>query len=381
MQTLHGVPRPQLVAQCGHNVISNNPLARATQHTRHALATHSNAYISKMRDIDGVIAAGNVQPSSRQMANPFVFGSHERHVRSQRVAPLAAFKSPGHQLRPSEIVKFHLGLMRRSSSFLRSCTLRRILRILQTFLDSYSAFDAERVIWRVMYDADIAFESAAEAVERLAGMERGTASEATPYPRTAVIRRYTVTHSDETGILTTSVGSEYDQTQLKSLKQRLFRDRILGELVFEDSAYALHLYAYVAGKYLLWPCPPAVRSYIFQRDINLVVESIVHADMDFLEAVQVDTAVFLHLESDSHEDLNETVIFAKVLGDKSTWALGASDSSKLRLTNFWDRCAAALYSWAVLRKDRQNDACGEACNVSCSLDHKDTFMDVSADEA
>ncbi|MEO2191605.1 MAG: staygreen family protein, partial [bacterium] len=192
------------------------------------------------------------------------------------------------------------------------------------------------------------------------------------YPRSAVLRRYTVTHSDETGVLTTSVGSEYDQVQLRSLKQRLFRDCIRGDLVKKSAAYyVLHLYAYVAGKYLIWPCPAAVRSYIFQRDINLVVESIVHADAGYLEAAQADTKVLLHLESDSQDFANETILFASVLGDRSTWALGASDSSKLRLTNLWERAAAAAYSFLVLRQDMKNDACGEACNVSCSLDSKD----------
>ncbi len=297
---------------------------------------------------------------------------------TRNVVALASLEGSGHRPRPSEIVKFHLGLVRRSSSLMKSCTIRRLLRLLQSYLDAHSAFDARRVISRVVYDADVAFLSAREAAEKLVEGERrgGADANSMAYPPSAVIRRYTVTHSDETGVLTTSVGSEYDQTQLRSLKQRLFRDRVLGELVVEDSArYMLHLYAYVAGKYLVWPCPAAVRSYIFQRDINLVVESIVFADKDHLEAVQADTKVLLHLESDSQDFANETMVFAKVLGDRSTWALGASDSSKLRLTHLWERIAAAAYSFLVLQKDRKNDACGEACNVSCILDSKGASFD------
>ena len=104
--------------------------------------------------------------------------------------------------------------------------------------------------------------------------------------------------------------------------------------------------------------------------MNLVVESMVYADRDYLQAVQTDTQVLVHLESDSRAFENETMVFARVLGDRSTWALGASDSSKLRLTNIWHRIAAAMYSFLVLQKDRKNNACGEACNVSCSLDSK-----------
>jgi len=258
---------------------------------------------------------------------------------------------------------------------------------LQSYLDAHSAFDARRVISRVAYDAydaddaddaddaedaddaDEAASSARGAAEMRVRTEGDACSGA--YPRSAVLRRYTVTHSDETGVLTTSVGSEYDQVQLRSLKQRLFRDCIRGDLVKKSAGHELHMYAYVAGKYLIWPCPAAVRSYIFQRDINLVVESIVHADAGYLEAAQADTKVLLHLESDSQDFANETILFASVLGDRSTWALGASDSSKLRLTNLWERAAAAAYSFLVLRQDMKNDACGEACNVSCSLDSKD----------
>ena len=290
---------------------------------------------------------------------------------------------------PSDVVKYHLGMLRRSSSILRRCAERKVLRTLQGFLDSYSHFDAQRVITRIAYDADLAIERVSSAAEKL--LEREGSVPVTPYPQAAVARRYTITHADETGVLTTSVGSDYNWNELNSLKQRLFRDRVLGELVVvkdseraheasNDASHSLHLYAYVAGKRLIWPCPPAVRSYIFQRDMNLVVESILHADAG-LEAIKDDTVVYVHLESDSHEDLNEVVVFAETLGDRSTWALGASDSSKLRLTNFWDKLSAALYSWAVLRKDKKNDECGEACYVSCSLDSKDySTFDGSLDE-
>ena len=223
-------------------------------------------------------------------------------------------------------------------------------------MDSHSAFDAHKVISRVMYsDKDV-------EVEVGGTLDGGS-----------VMRRYTVTHDDETGVLSTSAGREFNADQLGSLKQQLFRDRVLGELMFNpiDQRYELHLHAYVSGKHLWWPCPPAVRSFIFQRDMNLVVESILHADGEYLNAFRMHahTAVFVHLESDSHEDFNEVMVFADVLGDKTTWALGASAISKRRLA-FWDRCAAALYSWAVLEKDRANHACGVACDVSCSLDDR-----------
>ena len=327
----------------------------------------------------------------------------------------------GYQVLPSDIVKYHLGLLRRSSSLLKSCTLRRVLRLLQTFLDSHSHFDAQRVISRVVYNAEeracACSEAAVKVVRRWvfsgylarplcpdSALTRAAVRFARSLARSLVrsLARYTVTHSDETGVLTTSVGAEYDARALNSLKQQLFRDRVLGERVLNEDAqrgYTLVLYAYVAGKRLLWPCPPAVRSYIFQRwvlisadvlrtpspclslalrallvrslvrcrDMNLVVESILHADADLLESLKDRTSVEVHLESDSFEDLDEVVVFAQVLGDRSTWALGASDSSKNRLVTLRDKLAAAMYSFLVLQKDKKNDACGEACNVSCSL--------------
>jgi len=367
--------------------------------------------------------------AGRALFAPSPFGGPPRSLArvSRQPAEANSAKGPrqadGYQVLPSDIVKYHLGLLRRSSSLLKSCTLRRVLRLLQTFLDSHSHFDAQRVISRVVYNAEeracACSEAAVKVVRRwvFSGYLARPLCPDSALTRAAVrfarslarsLARYTVTHSDETGVLTTSVGAEYDARALNSLKQQLFRDRVLGELVLNEDAqrgYTLVLYAYVAGKRLLWPCPPAVRSYIFQRwvlisadvlrtpspspclslalrallvrslvrslvrcrDMNLVVESILHADADLLESLKDRTSVEVHLESDSFEDLDEVVVFAQVLGDRSTWALGASDSSKNRLVTLRDKLAAAMYSFLVLQKDKKNDACGEACNVSCSL--------------
>ena len=362
MSLLREVVRPLRRAPCSS--ISNQPTVQFKSSQSRAApgrVVHCHAHMRHIRGIAGVATGSNAGQSP---------------ARPDRISALASLEGSEHRPRPSEVVKFHLGLLRRSSTLLKSSAIRRILRLLQSYLDAHSAFDARRVISRVAYDADDADDAdkAASSARGAAEMRVRTEGDACSgaYPRSAVLRRYTVTHSDETGVLTTSVGSEYDQVQLRSLKQRLFRDCIRGDLVKKSAAYyVLHLYAYVAGKYLIWPCPAAVRSYIFQRDINLVVESIVHADAGYLEAAQADTKVLLHLESDSQDFANETILFASVLGDRSTWALGASDSSKLRLTNLWERAVAAAYSFLVLRQDMKNDACGEACNVSCSLDSKD----------
>lgn len=47
-------------------------------------------------------------------------------------------------------------------------------------------------------------------------------------------RRYTLTHSDRTGHLFLSVGSEYDAAALRALQVRLERDEVLGEWIVDD---------------------------------------------------------------------------------------------------------------------------------------------------
>ncbi|KAI7839280.1 hypothetical protein COHA_006978 [Chlorella ohadii] len=146
-----------------------------------------------------------------------------------------------------------------------------------------------------------AFDPAKLRVEYLPGARE---------PGLAAGRRYTLTHNDVTGSLQLSIGREYNQAQLSDWYTRMLRDEILAE--WRDTAApvrgssssgagsssdgegggwrsapqpSLHIYCHVSGEEL-WPAPPALRSFIFQREMTLVLDTIMHAERDILLAAQ-----------------------------------------------------------------------------------------------
>ena len=58
-------------------------------------------------------------------------------------------------------------------------------------------------------------------------------------------RRYTLTHSDRTGNLFLTIGSDYDYKQIKGWYTRLMRDEVLAELIIDEDGPALHVYCQV----------------------------------------------------------------------------------------------------------------------------------------
>jgi len=179
-------------------------------------------------------------------------------------------------------------------------------------------------------------------------------------------RRYTLTHNDLTGSLNLSIGDEYNHQQLSGWYTRILRDEVLAEWHLErkveggrpvgsgrrrrsrlgmgdrrntiveeciavsvEDAVAvdagrggltasLHVYCHVSGEES-WPAPPGLRSFIFQREMRLVLDTISYADRDLLQSSQcmAEALVYVHLVSDI-EPLNQVVMWGQ-LGDKSTW--------------------------------------------------------------
>jgi len=111
--------------------------------------------------------------AGRTLFAPSPFGGPPRSLArvSRQPAVANSAKGPrqadGYQLLPIDIAKYHLGLLRRSSSLLKSCTLRRGRRLLHTFLDSHSHFDAQRVISRVVYNAEERSSACSEAAGKV----------------------------------------------------------------------------------------------------------------------------------------------------------------------------------------------------------------------
>jgi hypothetical protein len=137
-------------------------------------------------------------------------------------------------------------------------------------------------------------------------------------------RRYTLTHNDLTGNLTLSIGWEYNRDQLDGWYTRILRDEVLAEWRAAGTGGApgappsLHVYCHVSGEEG-WPAPPSLRSFIFQREMTLVLDAIAYAERELLAArPEAATApVYVHLDSDM-APLNRVVEWGQ-LGDRSSW--------------------------------------------------------------
>lgn len=189
------------------------------------------------------------------------------------------------------------------------------------------------------------FDPSKLTIRYLAGASRQDHSSGRlPWPR-----RYTLTHNDITGSLQLSIGSSYNQTQLSGWYTRILRDEVLAEWKISRRDRAgetnsqflkknaevallqtprdrnkrggvpvLHVYCHVSGEEL-WPAPPALRSFIFQREMRLVLDTIAYADRRLLASHPslAEATVYVHLLSDT-ESLNRIIEWGS-LGNKETW--------------------------------------------------------------
>lgn len=93
-------------------------------------------------------------------------------------------------------------------------------------------------------------------------------------------RRYTLTHSDTTGELFLSIGTEYDYKKFSSLYSRLLRDEVLGE--WQNSAQiSLDIYCLVSGGFALGPAK--WRKSIFEYHMKMVLQAICYGDRSFIK--------------------------------------------------------------------------------------------------
>ncbi len=120
----------------------------------------------------------------------------------------------------------------------------------------------------------------------------GTAQEQLTVPR-----RYTLTHSDMTGDLFLSIGSEYDFKQISRLYTRLMRDEVLAELSRESDRLVFTAYCHVSGGLVLGTA--RFRYKIFQSELPLVLEAIRYGDRVLFENnPELDnTPVLIHFKS------------------------------------------------------------------------------------
>lgn len=107
-------------------------------------------------------------------------------------------------------------------------------------------------------------------------------------------RKYTMTHSDETGELFLTVGYCYDESAIDPK----FRDEVLAEWIPRMGQYVLSGKVYVSGgeydeQYA------KIRFMIFQRELNLALTSIVYGDRALYQYYPwlLDSPIYIQFES------------------------------------------------------------------------------------
>jgi len=114
-------------------------------------------------------------------------------------------------------------------------------------------------------------------------------------------RRYTLTHSDATGDLTLTIGSEYDRRQISGWYTRFMRDEVLAEWVKRDSSYSLDVYCHVSGGLIFGGS--SMRESIFLNEMPLVLEALRFGDrLLFDNYAELDEAVIrIHLQTSERD--------------------------------------------------------------------------------
>jgi hypothetical protein len=89
-------------------------------------------------------------------------------------------------------------------------------------------------------------------------------------------RKYTLTHSDQTGELFLTVAPEYAFDKINRS-----RDEVLAEWILYNGNPMLQVYVYVDGRY--GPYISYVRDKVFRREMPLALESIRYGDAELFD--------------------------------------------------------------------------------------------------
>ena len=120
----------------------------------------------------------------------------------------------------------------------------------------------------------------------------GTTGEELIFPR-----RYTLTHSDITGKLFLSIGTQYNTEQISKLYTRMMKDEVLAELSSDASNLLFRVYCHVSGGFVFGTAK--WRYKIFQSELPLVLEAIRYGDRTLFELNPSldNTPVLIHFQS------------------------------------------------------------------------------------
>jgi hypothetical protein len=110
-------------------------------------------------------------------------------------------------------------------------------------------------------------------------------------------RKYTLTHSDISGDLFLSVGTEYDHDAISGFYTRMMRDEVLAEYLQGNDGPELHVYCHVSGGLVVGSA--SWRYAIFQQHLRQVLQAFHHGDEVFLTAnLEINNApVIVHFHS------------------------------------------------------------------------------------
>ncbi|MFX0041064.1 MAG: staygreen family protein [Promethearchaeota archaeon] len=115
--------------------------------------------------------------------------------------------------------------------------------------------------------------------------------------RLVLPRKYTLTHSDSTGELFLTIGSEYDYDQISKLYTRFMRDEVLAEWQINNNLYELHFYLHVSGGFCFgWA---GFRDRIFRYHLPMVFQAIRHGDNKLFDELPdiKNSQIFVHFQS------------------------------------------------------------------------------------
>jgi len=118
----------------------------------------------------------------------------------------------------------------------------------------------------------------------------------------ALPRRYTLTHSDKTGDLYLTIGSNFDYEQISGWYTRLMRDEVLAEWKREEDHFYLHVYCHVCGGFVFGNA--SFREWVFRREMPRVLEAIRYGEGElFAENPRLDQAeILVHFRKPRSED-------------------------------------------------------------------------------
>ncbi|CAI5462265.1 unnamed protein product [Closterium sp. Yama58-4] len=113
-----------------------------------------------------------------------------------------------------------------------------------------------------------------------------------------------LTHDDMTADLFLTISSAVAVKQLDGWSSKLFRDEVVGEWKVRQKSdgevqYSLHLHCHVSGSHSFL-APPVIRSWIFEREMPLVLESIMYAEKALLASHPDLTAATVWIHYHSH---------------------------------------------------------------------------------